>query len=178
MDTSSRTPRVPQPATSGSSAPPSALDPAALAVSRTGPTHQQADTHSGTPGPCSQRPWALAPLPSRPTRALRHLGPLGQPHQEASLPTSRLTLDLGPPALQPPTLELGSAHQWASASPRTPRDLQPPYKAGPDNQLDHGPATPTKTPRAHQNGCFLKGKKDVLARMRRKGKPRALLAGT
>ena len=37
--------------------------------------------------------------------------------------SSRLTLDLGSPGLQPPTLETNSAHLWTNTSLRTPRDF-------------------------------------------------------
>ena len=48
----------------------------------------------------------------------QHPRPCSQPCQEPALPTSRLTLDLGPSDSQPPTAEPSSTHQWASTSPK------------------------------------------------------------
>ncbi|XP_007461276.1 PREDICTED: trithorax group protein osa-like [Lipotes vexillifer] len=57
---------------------------------RTQPTFQQASTSPGTP-------WAPALSTSRPTPALRHLGPLSQPPWDLVPPTSRPIQGLGHP---------------------------------------------------------------------------------
>ena len=69
--------------------------------------------------PLSHPPQDTTPLTSRPTPALGHPSPHSQPYQEQAPPTSRPKLALGPPAPKPPIL-VGSAHQWANTSPRTP----------------------------------------------------------
>ena len=78
------------------------------------PTRRPASAlrHSGS---LSQLPWDLTP-------ALRHAGPHTASHVRNRSHSSRLTLDMGLPGLQPPTLETSSAHPWTSTSPGTPQD--------------------------------------------------------
>ena len=63
------------------------------------------------------------PLIIRLTPTLAHPGTHSQPCQEPAPPTRRPTLDLGTLAMQPPTSEPGSAHQWARTSPGSMRFL-------------------------------------------------------
>ena len=123
-----------------------------------GPTHQWLTTEPLDP----QDP---APLTSRPTPHLGHHRHHSQPCLRTISPISRLAIDLGSLALQPPTLETGSAHHWPSLSleplglhSQPPHDSvlltsgqQPPHKAGPDNQPDWGdshayPTIPSSQP--------------------------------
>lgn len=127
------------------------------------PTPQKAGTNSGTPGPWNQRLQDPAlPLVPRTSHSTQH-HPLVGRHQSRDPLGPRpvqqradMKFRIPGPTITPVT---SSAHLWASNSPGIsgapepatmspcplrPSSLQPPHKAEPGNQLDLGPATPTR----------------------------------
>ena len=140
QDTSScGTPRTPQSAALGSTPPTSELTPAS-GPPGPGSTHQWADTSPrplspGLPtpaprylGPLSQPPKDLPPLNSRPAPVWGNCRFFSQLCEEEALPTSRLTLDLEPPAAEP-----SCSPPWATRAPG---------RLGLRSQSPHDPAPP------------------------------------